>query len=266
MGRTRSSPIGRSATKDRLAKRHDEAGSIDVVLASNMISVGVDIDRLGLMVVAGQPKAASEYIQATSRVGRRSDRPGLVVTCFNLHRPRDRSHYESFVAFHRAFYRYVEPTSLTPFSLPAMMRGYAGALMAMLRHAEPSLMPGGAVGGVPGRRAELAEPALEALARRAPATLADATAGDALEASVRARGKRLMDDLQQLIESAHEGAAQRKWSELDRGIEGRAIMRPDRDEAGDALEERFIAPMSMRDVEPSAHIWVFRKRQRSGAG
>ena len=105
---------------------------IDVLLSSNMISVGVDISRLNLMMVLQQPKLTSEYIQATSRVGRRH--PGIIFTLYNPSRSRDRSHYENFYDYHQSFYKYVEPTSVTSFSEPAVMRMLQSVFIALVRH------------------------------------------------------------------------------------------------------------------------------------
>jgi hypothetical protein len=116
---------------DDLKKALPDPDVLDVVLATNMMSVGVDIDRLGLMAVMGQPQTTAEYIQATSRVGRRH--PGLVAVMLNSARSRDRSHYENFPGFHLALYRDVESTSVTPFSNRARDRGLHAVIIALTR-------------------------------------------------------------------------------------------------------------------------------------
>jgi len=128
---------------------------VDCAIATNMISVGLDIPRLGLMAVVGQPKMHAEYIQATSRVGRDDKRPGLVVTLLNIHKPRDRSHYERFRHYHETFYRSVEVASVTPFSARALDHGFAGALVGMARHVRSELTPAQGVERIAAVRAEL---------------------------------------------------------------------------------------------------------------
>ncbi|MCM2449000.1 DISARM system helicase DrmA [Agrobacterium vitis] len=130
-------------------KEHRAPGSprpIDVVLATNMLSVGVDVNRLGVMVVNGQPKGTAEYIQATSRVGRSP--PGLVATVLTWARPRDLSHYETFEHYHATFYQHVEAQSVTPFSPRALDRGLTGAMLSIMRNTYDPFAPNAGAGAM----------------------------------------------------------------------------------------------------------------------
>jgi len=107
---------------------------IDVCLASSIIEVGIDVDRLSMMAVVSQPQTTSQYIQVTGRVGRRWwERPGLITTIYSPTRARDRSHFEKFRSYHERLYAQVEPTSVTPFSPPALARSLHAAMIAYVR-------------------------------------------------------------------------------------------------------------------------------------
>ena len=110
-----------------------EVAPFDAVLATSMLQVGVDVTRLGLMLVVGQPKNTAEYIQASSRVGRDAARPGLVVSLGNWARPRDLAHFEQFRHYHETFYAQVEALSVTPFSATSLDRGLDGVLVSAAR-------------------------------------------------------------------------------------------------------------------------------------
>lgn len=109
--------------------------AVDACLASSLIEVGIDIPRLSLMAVVGQPKSTSQYIQVTGRVGRRI--PGLVVTLYGAGKPRDRSHFERFRSYHERLYAQVEPTSSTPFAPPALDRALRAVAVAYIRQTSP---------------------------------------------------------------------------------------------------------------------------------
>ena len=129
LGRLESVRYHESVQPDGTCKQ--DSWPVPLLLASNMLSVGIDIARLNVMLMVGQPKLTSEYIQASSRIGRSV--PGLVCVLYDALRSRDRSYYEQFRSFHETFYRYVEPTGATPFSLPAMERALHAAALCVLR-------------------------------------------------------------------------------------------------------------------------------------
>ena len=129
-------------TLDKLEKTEFKSGKdcpkpSDIVLATNMISVGIDISRLNVMLIVGQPKLTSEYIQASSRIGR--EYPGVVFVLYDSSRSRDRSHYEQFIQYHSSFYKFVEPTGITPFSEPSRNRTLSSVMIALMRNLESEL-------------------------------------------------------------------------------------------------------------------------------
>jgi type I site-specific restriction-modification system R (restriction) subunit len=123
---------------EQLSKEHNESFAIDILLATNMISVGLDVARLAVMIIDGQPMTTAEYFQASSRVGR-SNVPGLVFVNYHKTQARSLSHYENFRSYHESFYRFVEPSSLTPFTYQARERALHAALVIAMRHGITSL-------------------------------------------------------------------------------------------------------------------------------
>lgn len=138
--RRRSDDIPRAI--EQLQLSYGQPGCVDICLASNIIEVGVDIDRLGLMTIVGQPKTTAQYIQVSGRVGRQPWRsPGLVLTIYGAAKPRDRSHYERFRTYHQRLYAQVEPTSVTPFAAPVLNRALHAAAVSHIRQSSDLGLP-----------------------------------------------------------------------------------------------------------------------------
>lgn len=237
---------GFSSEKDELIKANAKKGifdvprPIDVLLATSMISVGVDIDRLGAMVVGGQPKGTAEYIQASSRVGR--SHPGLVTTVYNWARPRDLSHYERFRQYHATFYAHVEALSVTPFSARAVDKGLSGIFVGLVRAME-QVLNGRTSADAIEQHLDAGEAAIEAIVARYRNGRHPAADADVIEARLRTlrdRWRKTATDAANLVyKSSRERSPNEKTLLQD---------------VADNATHPFACLNSLRDVEETANL------------
>jgi hypothetical protein len=217
-----------------------ETRAIDIVLATNMLSVGVDVNRIGLMVVNGQPKNTAEYIQATSRVGRSF--PGLVCTVLTWSRPRDLSHYETFEHYHATFYKHVEAQSVTPFAARALDRGLTGAMVSLLRLENDSMNPNSG--------AQSLESSGKAEALRARKVLSERAWKVKDKAARTTADNMTADRIDRWVKEAMK-AGRRLGYETTRGQGDLAALLK---KPGALAWDEFTVPMSMREVEPGVQL------------
>lgn len=222
--------------------------AIDACLASNIIEVGIDIERLSLICVVGQPKTTSQYIQVTGRIGRGRDRPGLVVAIYGASKPRDRSHFERFRSYHERLYAHVEPTSVTPFSPPALDRALHAVMVAYARQA---------------------------------GTAATAESPEPFPEDLMARFRRSLQDRVQVVDNCEElnfqkvfGRREREWKRWRRinwkgslDSENTPLLRTAGDYVSPADEKvSWATPMSLRNVDASCEIEITYSYLNDGAG
>ena len=222
-------------------REHATRMPIDVLLATNMLSVGVDVKRLGLMAVLGQPKTTAEYIQATSRVGRST--PGLVCTIYNWARPRDLSHYERFEHYHATFYQHVEALSVTPFATRALDRGLSAVLIALVRLTGDKFN-GNNSAAVLDRTHPAVKRAVELIAKRA----AQVDGRKEVETVVKAMLEQRLDEW--LAQAQRPTGGQLLGYERSKdGLTPGLLLR-----AGLGPWEKFTCLTSLREVEPSVGL------------
>lgn len=229
---------GKSTRNQRQGKQHQPPPHLDVALATNMISVGVDVPRLGLMVVCGQPKNTAEYIQATSRVGRDKRGPGLVLTVYNWARPRDLSHYESFEHYHATFYQHVEPLSVTPFSSGACDRALTALLVSLVRLSESTFNANDRAEGVKAYD-PIVQAAIAAIVHRA-----EHISGRPVAEAVRAQLNAIADQWNQKADNPDSTLQYTAHGGGDTAV---PLLKP----PGSGPWETFTCLNSMRNVEPT---------------
>ncbi len=228
-----------------------EARAYDIVLATNMLSVGVDVNRLGLMVVNGQPKNTAEYIQATSRVGRSF--PGLVVTVLTWSRPRDLSHYETFEHYHSTFYKHVEAQSVTPFAPRALDRALTGTMVSLMRLSHDTLNSNLGAQLMDKTSGPEATQAIDAISERAWKAK-DKAARDLVIGMARDRTDRWAKEASM--------GGRRLGYETERGQgDVVALLR----KPGAQARDEFTVPMSMREVEPGVQLVMDAARRSADA-
>lgn len=251
-------------TREQMSKPYPDAETPNIVLATNMISVGLDIDRLGLMVVAGQPQNSSEYIQATSRVGRKH--PGLVFVAFNANRTRDVSHFENFEFFHRTLYRSVEATTATPFSPRARDRGAHGVLVSASRLLFPELRGRNSAGSITEIESELRDRVVSPLIKRAEQINGhESEQNSALE-------KRLDDLINEWVELANREQSQGRTLTygtmrnprigLQSNVEDSLLVQSGSYDGPDRFDELppWETLTSLRDVDSETHLVLYEKK------
>jgi hypothetical protein len=234
-----------------------EMNPFDMIIATSMFQVGVDVTRLGLMLVVGQPKNTAEYIQASSRVGRDPNRPGLVVSLGNWARPRDLAHFEQFRHYHETFYSQVEALSVTPFSVTSLDRGLDGALVSAARVLQATMRDGLS----PERNAGRIEDHQDFAARLID-TLADRVLRACDEDAAERARQRLLNAVDQWIARRKHLADLRRSLVYERVTDeaqfGALMMSAESARAGGGGRDTppFVVANSMREVQPEINLLV----------
>lgn len=233
--------LAENQARRKAGQKVDRPDPLDVILATNMISVGVDVRRLGVMVACGQPKNTAEYIQATSRVGRTY--PGLVITVYNWARPRDLSHYERFEHYHSTFYQNVEALSVTPFAPGALYRGLSAVLASLIRLSGEEFNGNDKAGAIE-RNHPFVRAAVEAIVHRAE-LVGNAQTAQRIRDELEVKLDRWLARSQNLV-----GGAQLKYQIKSRDGTSVNLL----SSAGKATWDDFTCLNSLRNVEPTVNL------------